>query len=79
MEWERRGVIGLVLGIAAAVVLVIGFFPTCTLSESSEDINRGSFPKGFVFGTASSAFQVSSFIFHDYFILSLFFKIKTTT
>jgi len=24
------------------------------------DISRGSFPKGFVFGTASSAFQVSS-------------------
>ncbi|KAH0991341.1 hypothetical protein GBA52_002824 [Prunus armeniaca] len=66
MEWERRGGIGMVLGIAAAVVLVLGFFfPTCTLSESSDDINRASFPKRFVFGTASSAFQYEGAVKED--------------
>ncbi|PRQ40673.1 putative beta-glucosidase [Rosa chinensis] len=35
------------------------------LSESESEINRGSFPKGFVFGTASSAFQYEGAVKED--------------
>jgi beta-glucosidase len=37
------------------------------LRIASNNLTRGSFPKGFVFGTAASAYQVSfltSFFFH---------------
>ncbi|KAK4790832.1 hypothetical protein SAY86_031245 [Trapa natans] len=44
-------------GQTAVVVLVIQI--TACLAEDAQ-INRGSFPEGFVFGTASSAFQVRS-------------------
>ncbi|PRQ19799.1 putative beta-glucosidase [Rosa chinensis] len=47
MGWQR----GIALFIAFQVII------GC-LSESESEINRGSFPKGFVFGTASSAFQI---------------------
>ncbi|PQQ04403.1 beta-glucosidase 40 [Prunus yedoensis var. nudiflora] len=46
MEWERRGVIGLVLGIAAAVVL-----------NPQKISTERAFQKVLFFGTASSAFQ----------------------
>ena len=35
----------------------------CECSATAGDVSRKSFPKGFVFGTASSAYQVLPFIF----------------
>ncbi|KAM0987103.1 hypothetical protein ACFX19_011421 [Malus domestica] len=55
---SERGGLALVV---TAFLLAVGF-PTC-LSDS--DINRGSFPKGFVFGTASSAFQYEGAVKED--------------
>ncbi|KAM5567360.1 hypothetical protein ABKV19_015443 [Rosa sericea] len=54
MGWQR----GIALFIAFQVIL------GC-LSESESEINRGSFPKGFVFGTASSAFQYEGAVKED--------------
>jgi len=50
----RRGIV------ATVVVVNVIFQIQICLSE----INRQSFPKGFVFGTAASAFQVSTFLFN---------------
>lgn len=41
-------------------LLVIFVFALSLKTCFSQNISRASFPKGFVFGTASSAFQVSS-------------------
>ena len=46
-------------GIAWVVMVLAAFEIQTCLSQ----INRASFPKGFVFGTASSAFQVRAVIF----------------
>ncbi|KDP41287.1 hypothetical protein JCGZ_15694 [Jatropha curcas] len=57
MAIRRRGI--------AAVILVLVFafeIETICLAQS---INRGSFPKGFVFGTASSAFQYEGAVKED--------------
>lgn len=56
MVWER--------GIALLFAFQVIITSTC-LSESDSEINRGSFPKGFVFGTASSAFQYEGAVKED--------------
>uniref|UniRef100_A0A0D3BI07 Thioglucosidase n=1 Tax=Brassica oleracea var. oleracea TaxID=109376 RepID=A0A0D3BI07_BRAOL len=38
------------------IMMMVTMDKTCICAE---EISRGSFPKGFVFGTASSAFQVN--------------------
>jgi hypothetical protein len=48
-----------VLVVLLLVVLVI---PQGCRAQSSENLTRNSFPKGFVFGTAASAYQVGSWI-----------------
>ncbi|KAJ7943360.1 Beta-glucosidase [Quillaja saponaria] len=48
-------------GIVLVIVLVLGFEIQICMS----DINRTSFPKGFVFGTASSAFQYEGAVKED--------------
>ncbi|TXG64148.1 hypothetical protein EZV62_011142 [Acer yangbiense] len=53
----------------AALVLVFVVFGIQTCF--SQNIGRASFPKGFVFGTDSSAFQVSNGTFQDQMIIAL--------
>lgn len=48
--------------VAIVVVLVVVCLETC-----SGEMNRASFPKGFVFGTAASAYQVGLFLFFTFF------------
>ncbi|KAI4328528.1 hypothetical protein L6164_020876 [Bauhinia variegata] len=50
-------------GIALAIALLLLFEIQTCLSQLQ--INRGSFPKGFVFGTASSAFQYEGAVKED--------------
>uniref|UniRef100_A0A803RA43 Beta-glucosidase n=1 Tax=Cannabis sativa TaxID=3483 RepID=A0A803RA43_CANSA len=55
MMWERRK------GEASVTLIVaFGLFQTCF-----SEINRASFPNGFVFGTASSAFQYEGAVKED--------------
>uniref|UniRef100_A0A2N9J5M4 Beta-glucosidase n=1 Tax=Fagus sylvatica TaxID=28930 RepID=A0A2N9J5M4_FAGSY len=48
-------------GIALVILVVVCMIQICL----SENITRGSFPKGFVFGTASSAFQYEGAVKED--------------
>ncbi|KAJ4842337.1 Beta-glucosidase 40 [Turnera subulata] len=60
MMRRRSGIIP--LNIAVLILLVVGLeIQTCM----SQNISRGSFPKGFVFGTASSAFQYEGAVKED--------------
>lgn len=54
--------IGLVLVLVLVQLLVK---KTCSLKsdDANTNISRANFPKGFTFGTASAAYQVSSFFF----------------
>lgn len=54
--WVRKGGGAAVATLTAAAVFVI--VVTSRLSVA-QNISRGSFPNGFVFGTATSAYQVS--------------------
>ncbi|KAM1417510.1 hypothetical protein ACFX1Q_021800 [Malus domestica] len=56
-----RSARGGVAMVVTAFLLAVGF-PTCL---SASDINRVSFPKDFVFGTASSAFQYEGAVKED--------------
>ncbi|KAK9276681.1 hypothetical protein L1049_006217 [Liquidambar formosana] len=48
-------------GIIALVIVLVAF----VTQTSSSEINRGSFPKGFVFGTASSSYQYEGAVKED--------------
>jgi hypothetical protein len=48
-------------GLALVIIVSVAFQIQTCLSQ----INRASFPKGFVFGTASSAFQVRFILLID--------------
>ncbi|KAL5553656.1 hypothetical protein UlMin_041057, partial [Ulmus minor] len=50
-------------GMCLSQVMVISMLVRTCLSD--DRINRGSFPKGFVFGTASSAFQYEGAVKED--------------
>lgn len=59
----RRGLFGF--------IFVVWGIQACLVA--SQGLSRGSFPKGFVFGTASSAYQVCLFIYFYFLLLLLFF------
>ncbi|XP_031400385.1 beta-glucosidase 40-like [Punica granatum] len=58
MEVSRQGIVSVM-----AVALWIQIMSACSAVEAT--ISRGSFPKGFVFGTASSAFQYEGAVNED--------------
>ncbi|KAF5752063.1 beta-glucosidase 40 [Tripterygium wilfordii] len=60
MTWMIRRDI-LIIRVLIVVVMAFSEIQTCF----SQQINRGSFPKGFVFGTASSAFQYEGAVKED--------------
>jgi len=46
------------------VLLILVIHANCECSATAGNISRKSFPNGFVFGTASSAYQVLPLIFN---------------
>ncbi|KAI9124811.1 hypothetical protein K1719_004138 [Acacia pycnantha] len=60
---ERRDKIG--VGIVIATIIIVVVTNEIGICSSSSEINRGSFPKGFVFGTASSAYQYEGAVKED--------------